>query len=245
MDIILYNIGLAIICLIVGYLFGSIPNGVWIGKIFFKDDVRNYGSHNSGGTNVSRVWGFKYGFLVYLFDFLKVAIPLWGMWTLLTFVKFGDLPLIPSTAQYLSGDISEFKVQWPVYWLVAFGAVVGHCYPLFAQFRGGKAASVTFSTAIFGSWFAGIVSMLGFVGTLKAKKYISLSSIMGTVLASIAAWLTCIPQIGVYLMYGSTLAPGYVFATVMTLSTIILIIRHKENISRISKGTESKITFLK
>lgn len=245
MDIILNNIGLAFFCLIVGYLFGSIPNGVWVGKIFFKDDVRNHGSHNSGGTNVSRVYGFKYGFLVYLFDFLKVAIPLWGMWAILTFVNIGEMPLIPNTARYLSGASSQFIVQWPVYWLVALGAVIGHCYPVLAQFKGGKAASVTFSTAIFGSWFAGIVSMLSFVITLKIKKYISLSSIVGSIMASVAAWLTCIPQIGVYLMYGSTLAPGYVFAIVMTLATIVLIIRHKENISRIAKGTESKITFLK
>ena len=107
MDIILNNIGLAFFCLIVGYLFGSIPNGVWVGKIFFKDDVRNHGSHNSGGTNVSRVYGFKYGFLVYLFDFLKVAIPLWGMWAILTFVNIGEMPLIPNTARYLSGETSQ------------------------------------------------------------------------------------------------------------------------------------------
>lgn len=245
MDIILYNIGLAFFCLIIGYCFGSIPSGVWIGKLVFKQDPRDYGSHNSGGTNAARIWGFKYGFLVYLFDFLKAAIPLWAMWAFLTFVKFDGSPLIPTTAEILSGNTENFVCQWPVYWLVSLGAVLGHCYPLYAQFQGGKAASVTFSTAIFGSWFVGLVSVLGFFISLKIKKYISLSSIIGSTLATLAAWLTCIPGFGQYAMYGNTLASGYVFAIVMSLSAILLIFRHRSNIVRIKNGTERKITFLK
>ncbi|MFA5503702.1 MAG: glycerol-3-phosphate 1-O-acyltransferase PlsY [Bacilli bacterium] len=245
MDIILYNISLAIFCLIIGYGFGSIPSGVWIGRLIFKQDPRDFGSRNSGGTNASRLWGFKYGFFVYLSDFLKVAIPLWSVWAFLTFVNIHGAPLIPTTAELLSGDTAGHICQWPVYWLVSFGAVLGHCHPLYAQFQGGKAASIVFSTAIFTSWFVGIVSAFGFFVSLKIKKYISLSSMIGSTLGSIAAWLTCIPRFNRYVMYGQTLAPGYVFAIVMTLSTILLIFRHRTNITRLKSKTERKITFLK
>lgn len=245
MDIILYNIGLSIFCLIIGYLFGSIPSGVIIGKMFFKQDPRDFGSHNSGGTNASRLWGFKYGFLVYLFDFIKVAIPLWSMWAILTIIPIGTRPLVASASDILLNQTSAYVVQWPVYWLVALGAVIGHCYPVFAQFKGGKAASVTFSTAIFGSWFVGLVSVLGFFTTLKIKKYISLASIVGSALAAISAWLTCIPGFGAFVMYGNTLASGWVFAVVMTLSSALLIFRHRTNIKRIASKTERKITWMK
>lgn len=245
MDIILYNIGLAIFCLIIGYLFGSIPSGVIIGKLFFKQDPRDFGSHNSGGTNASRLWGFKYGFLVYLFDFIKVAIPLWTLWAVLTIVPIGTRPLVASANDILLNQTSDFIVQWPVYWLVSLGAVIGHCYPVFAQFKGGKAASVTFSTAIFGSWFVGLVSVLGFFTTLKIKKYISLASIVGSIIAAIGAWLTCIPGFGLIAMYGNTLASGWVFGVVMTLSSALLIFRHRTNIGRIVKKTERKITWMK
>jgi glycerol-3-phosphate acyltransferase PlsY len=243
MDII-YNITLILFCLIVGYLFGSIPSGVWIGKLFFKQDPRDFGSHNSGGTNASRLWGIKYGLLVYLFDFLKVAIPLWGVWALLTFVKIGGVSLIPTTEAYLAHNIEGYVCAWPVYWLVPLAAVIGHCYPIFAQLKGGKAASVTFSSAIFSSWFVGLASIISFAVTLKVRKYISLASMVGSAVAAVSSWLTCIPVFGEYAMYGNTLAPGYIFAIIMTLCMAILFIRHTSNIDRIKNGTERKINFM-
>ena len=76
MDIILYNILAAILLIIIGYVFGSIPNGIWIGKLFFHKDPRNFGSGNSGGTNVGRVFGKKIGVLCIALDSLKVIAPL-------------------------------------------------------------------------------------------------------------------------------------------------------------------------
>lgn len=244
MDIIFYNILAALICLAIGYLFGSFPSGVVVGKIFFKQDPRDYGSKNSGGTNASRLWGFKFGIIVYILDFIKVVIPLWGTWAILTYVKFNSTFLMPTTYQFLNSDISAFIIQWPVYWLVIFGAVLGHCYPAYVKFKGGKAAAVTFSSAIFSSWITGITSIIGFFVTLKIKKYISLSSIVGSVMAAISAWLTCIPVFQNYCMYGSTLCPGWVFGLTMTLSSIILIIRHSSNIKRIINGEERKIKWM-
>lgn len=245
MNQVLVNIICAIICLLVGYLFGSIPVGVLVGKIFFKQDPRELGSKNSGGTNASRLWGFKYGIIVYILDFLKLAIPLWGLWAILTYVKmFDNLPLIPTTEMILDNNVDNYLITWPVYWLVVAGCILGHCYPLFASFKGGKAASVTFSSAIFSSWFVGICGAAAFFITLKIKKYISLSSIIGSIVVAICSWLTCIPTFNEFCMYGLTLCPGYVFASVMTFAMLILIFRHRSNIIRIKNGNERKISWM-
>ena len=90
MDIILYNIFVPIICLIFGYLCGSFSFSIFIGKVFFHQDPRNYGSKNAGGTNAGRLWGKKFGLLVITLDMLKTILPMWICWAILTFVPFGE-----------------------------------------------------------------------------------------------------------------------------------------------------------
>ena len=95
MDIILYNIGAIIISLLVGYLIGSIPNSIWIGKVFFHKDPRDYGSGNAGGTNAGRVFGKKVGLLVIFLDAIKLIIPLYAVWAILTFAPiYNGQPLM-------------------------------------------------------------------------------------------------------------------------------------------------------
>lgn len=245
MNEIAVNIICSIIIIIIGYLFGSIPSGVIVGKLIFKQDPRHFGSKNSGGTNASRLWGFKYGIIVYILDFIKLAIPLWSVWAILTHVNmFDNMPLIPTAEMMINGNTDNYLIKWPIYWLIIISAIIGHCYPVFAKFQGGKAAAITFSSALFSSWFVGITSIITFFVTLKIKKYISLSSIMGSIVAAIASWLTCIPNFDLIAMYGNTLCPGWVFALVMTLAMIVLIIRHKDNIIRIKNGNERKISWM-
>ena len=88
MNILTINILVAIICLSLGYIFGSIPTAVWVGKIFFHQDPRDYGSHNAGGTNAGRLWGKKVGFVIILLDMIKTIAPLYICWACLTFIKF-------------------------------------------------------------------------------------------------------------------------------------------------------------
>ena len=82
---ILLNIGIALACIIWGFLIGSIPTGVIVGKVFFGVDPRDYGSHNSGGTNSGRVLGKKVGILVMVLDIAKTVIAFWTMWLFLHF----------------------------------------------------------------------------------------------------------------------------------------------------------------
>ena len=240
---IIYNIAIALAVTIIGYLLGSIPNGVIVGKIFYGKDPRDFGSHNSGGTNVTRLWGFKIGIIVYVLDFLKAVVSIWGTWAILTFVKFGDRALIPTTQMMLEGNVEGYLVTWPVYWLAYIGAGIGHCWPIFAKFKGGKAAAVTFAGALFTCWPAGTIGLITFFTLLLIKKYVSLSSIVTAIVGTIIGWLTLIPAIGPYMMIGFTygLCPGYMYAIAFTVNAVILIYRHKANIIRLIHHEENKI----
>src|SRR5574344_2208776 len=79
------NIVIALVCMLFGYFIGAIPNGVLLGRLFFKKDPRDYGSHASGGTNASRVLGKKAGLIVILLDILKCAIAFWTVYAVITF----------------------------------------------------------------------------------------------------------------------------------------------------------------
>ena len=104
---------LSIVC---GYLLGSIPTSLILGKLFFQTDIREHGSHNLGGTNAARVLGFRIGALVIILDALKAL-----------------------ASVYIGSRFS------PVFGTLAgLAACVGHCYPIFANFRGGKAVACTF-----------------------------------------------------------------------------------------------------
>ena len=138
MDII-YNIIAAISCIILGYLAGSIPTAIIIGKVFYHQDPREFGSKNAGGTNAGRLWGKKVGFLVIIIDMIKTIIPVWICWAILTFVQFGENPLMAPTLTRLTDGDAGYMIRWSVYWLAPIGAILGHCYPCFANFKGGKA----------------------------------------------------------------------------------------------------------
>ncbi len=264
MNILLLNILVAFICLAIGYLFGSIPTAVWVGKIFFHQDPRDYGSHNSGGTNAGRLWGKKVGLLVIIIDMVKTIAPLYLTWALLTYIKFDysgikdanfgeNLPLIADVKTFYTQANSIYAIQWPVYWLAPLGCMIGHCWPCFAKFKGGKAASNFMGITVMSSWMLGFLPGFFYLGTLKWKKYVSLSAILQAIFVSTITWIWAIlvqvkviPGDMAWLpMYGPSLNPNWVYATVVTIMGAVMIYRHHENIARLRAGTERKITWMK
>ena len=248
------NILVAIICLILGYIFGSIPTGVWIGKIFFHRDPRLEGSKNSGGTNVGRLFGKNVGFLVIILDMIKLIVPVWVAFVVLTYAKFGGQNLCPRPREFNNlGFNFDYVISWPVYWMAALGCSIGHCWPVFASLKGGKGVSVFAGIGAGTSWLVGFLPGLSFFLWLKLSKKVSLSSIITSIILTFTSWLwtilvmtNVIPHNLIFLpMYGATLFPGFVSSIVITLSAIILIIRHKENIERLRNGTERTITWMK
>lgn len=197
-----------IIC--IGYFIGAVPFAYVIGKVFYQTDVRNYGSGNLGGSNTGRVLGKKAGLTVMTLDLLKVTFSV-----------------------FLALQISAHP------WAAALGAVsaaLGHCYPIFVRFRGGKAVAALYGF-LFALWcFAGyspavyFLPLITFLLVLAVFRIVSLSSILSSVAALIYVWY----------------AQAHVSSICATAFFVILIIfRHKGNIQRMILGTERKITWMK
>lgn len=198
-----------ILYILLGYLLGSLPFALIIGKLFYKTDVRNYGSGNLGGTNAGRVLGKKAGISVIAGDVLKVVVAV--------------------------GIVSYFDREASIW--AGFAAAFGHCYPIFAGFRGGKAVATMFgfllSTSIFtfqSAWYV-IIPFLFFLVVLYLSKMVSLSSMMAALISSL--YIT-------YRQFDSSIE----IIIASWLLTILVIYRHRSNIKKIADGTENKISWL-
>ena len=248
MDIILYNIILCLAALIFGYFFGSIPVGVILCRLFRGQDPRENGSKNSGGTNVGRLFGMKLGAATILLDALKTILPMILVWV---FIKFCGIEKLfySKPGGYLVHDGGIAIMLAPL------GATLGHCWPIFSDFRGGKAVSSYAGFALLTSWVSIIISFLAFGITLKKTKYVSLSSMIGSTVAAVVAWIMffvqkyalvsmsiCFWGFGLIELWASA---SLEFAVVSTLMTGILIFRHRSNIRKLAAGTENKIKWMK
>ena len=199
---------MTIVLLILSYLLGSIPSGLWIGLAFFKINLREHGSGNTGTTNTFRILGKKAGMATFVIDFFKGTIA-----TL--------LPLI-------------FHVQGVSPLVFGLLAVIGHTFPVFADFKGGKAVA-TSAGVIFG--FAPLFCLylaVVFFGTLYLGSMISLSSVTAALAAVLGVIL--FPLIGFLL-------PSYdiLFVVIILALASLIIIRHKDNINRIRNKTENLV----
>ncbi len=189
------------VIILLSYLLGSIPSGLIIGKRFYNTDIREHGSGNLGGTNTFRTLGVKAGLIVTVMDILKG--------TLATL-----LPLFfDSTLHMLVAGIV---------------AVIGHMYPLFANFRGGKAVATSGGVLLAYDPILFLILVVVFFISLYISKYVSLSSI-----------------IAAFVAFGYTLFTGDVpLIIVVGLLMIFVVYRHRANIIRIKEKTEPKIKFM-
>ena len=249
MDIILYNILAGIICLIIGYFFGSIPFAIIIGKVFLKKDPRDYGSKNAGGTNCMRVFGKKWGILVICLDALKTVIPVWMCFLIMTYANFGGQTLLPDVKTWLETGVDAYTIKYPAYWLAAAGVTLGHCYPIFANFKGGKGASHIWGLLLTTSWMHLLIPMGTFFIVMKKTKYMSLSVLISHAIATFTQWVVTIlllthvlPSYFVWLQgYGPTLYLCLTSSIVYTFCFLMMVIRHIPNIKRLRDGTERKM----
>ena len=197
-----------LICILFGYLFGSIPWALIIGKQFYHTDIRKHGSGNLGGTNAGRILGKKAGVAVKVLDALKAL-----------FVVMIVHYIYPSAA-VISGCM----------------CAIGHCFPIFANFKGGKAVATTMGYLLAVSIFIThtpiqlfVIPVLVFFGVLYLRKMVSLASICAVVSASVI---------------GCFVTSDFYTALSIILLAIFVIYRHRENIERIKNGTEKKITWM-
>lgn len=194
-----------LVFIIIAYLLGSIPSALIVGKLGYKIDIREHGSGNLGATNAFRVLGTKAGIIVTLSDILKGTIA-----TL--------VPLI--AGMYYDVEVSRL--------IIGIFAVLGHTYPIFAKFKGGKAVATSGGIILGVHPILFLIMVLTFLITLYLFKYVSLASMVtGVVSTIITAFMNDL----------------LLFILILGL-TIFVFYRHKDNIKRIKNKTEPKITWM-
>ncbi|MBH0229431.1 glycerol-3-phosphate 1-O-acyltransferase PlsY [Halobacillus yeomjeoni] len=187
--------------IILAYLLGSFPSGLIVGKLGYGIDIREHGSGNLGGTNTFRVLGKKAGFIVTIADILKGT-------------------LAAALPYFLGADVIAL--------IVGIFAVVGHMYPVFARFKGGKAVATSGGVILGVNPLVFLILILSFFIILYLSKYVSLSSMLTGIVGIIA----------------TVIFKDYGLTVLISLFTVFVIYRHRSNIKRIMNKTEPKITWM-
>ena len=188
-----------LVCLILGYLIGSLNFAIIYSKLK-GDDIRNHGSGNAGATNVLRTYGKLPAALVFLLDISKGIIA---------------ILLARSVFDGMIYDCSA-----------ALGAVLGHNFPIYYKFAGGKGVSTSLAVLLTLHYPTALVAMASFIIVVLITKYVSLSSILAAVSAIIASFIFFRLDI---------------FSVFCTVIGVLCIVRHRSNIKRLLEGTENKL----
>jgi len=187
--------------IITAYLLGSVSSAVLFCRLLDLPDPRSTGSHNPGATNVLRISNKGTAATVLLFDVLKGTLPVWGGYFL------GLEPL------YLG--------------FIAVAACLGHMFPVFFRFQGGKAVATAYGVLLPIGVDLGILLLITWIMVAKSSRYSSLAAIVTVAVAPLYTWL---------------IKPEYIYPVLMISGLVIF--RHKDNIIRLIKGTEPKISNL-
>lgn len=204
---------IGILLIILSYLIGSIPFGLIIGKSSGKD-LRHSGSGNIGSTNAVRILGWKLGLLAAVCDILKGTLVILLVY-LLEYSKVWYNPFV------INGD--------SLYVLYGLAAVIGHCFPIYLKFKGGKAVASSLGILFVTVPWAGIAALIVFLITILISGYVSLSSTTATIAAIITA----------FVVYGLTLYNNIYSCVILSLLAVLIFIKHIPNYKRLINKTEN------
>lgn len=196
-----FSVWMLLLCIVAGYLIGNIQTAIIISKFRYHDDVRNHGSGNAGSTNMVRVFGYRPGLLTFVGDFVKAVLA----------VIVGRL-LMGTYGGYAAG----------------FFVVIGHCFPVFAGFRGGKGVASSFGVAWMVFPLGAAITTVVIVIVLALSKRVSLMSLIGMV----AFFITTI-----IFKWGTDM---YLILLAFAL-LVVVYLRHTENIKRLIRGEEKQL----
>ncbi len=220
MDIILLHA----LYFLMAYFIGSISFSYLVGKVFRGIDIREHGSGNPGTTNAFRVLGKNLGTLVFILDVIKGGV----MITLVLHVLPGN-------------EIHPLVYGWI--------SALGHVYPVFLRFKGGKAVATGVGAFLFYAPVLGVIGLGGYIVVLKITRYVSLGSVIGTAAVMVASWVVFVigPEASVPMSWTQMLfgvGRDWVMPIVATLGLGMITYRHLGNFKKIREGTEPKANFL-
>lgn len=202
-----------LLLIVFAYCIGSVPTAVWISKSFFGIDIREYGSGNAGATNTFRVLGSKWGTIVMIVDILK------GVVATSLYILLPD---------YLHDELQRTNLMIGL----GLAAVIGHIFPIWANFKGGKGVATLLGMAVAIQPLVAVCCIGVFLLVLYLTRFVSLSSI----LAGVAF------MVFILFIFNEKQTLYRIFAVMVAL---MVVLTHQKNIGRILKGTESKIPILK
>lgn len=200
-----------LLLLIWAYLLGSIPSGLWIGKIFFHIDLRQYGSGNMGTTNTFRILGKKAGLAVFILDVAKGCIA----------------TLLPTFFHVHSINPLWFGVC----------AIIGHTFPIFANFKGGKAVATSAGMLLGYAPHFFIFTFILFITLIFLTSMVSVASMVCMLVVSVGTFI--FPKMAPWIL--PKFSP--LFSFIALSLTVFIIYRHRDNLRRIKAGTENKVSF--
>lgn len=198
---------------LIAYLLGSIPTSVWVGKAKFNVDVRQHGSNNAGATNTFRVLGKKAGTFVLIIDICKGAIAVL-------------LPYLTGVAEWKSDELIHLQLVTGVL------AVLGHIFPLFAGFNGGKGVATSLGVIIGIHPPAAIICIIVFLIFFILSSFVSLGAILGAISFPLS----------INLIFGNENLSLMIFSILLASAVVVA---HHKNIRRIIDGNENKMNLFK
>ncbi|HPT12174.1 MAG TPA: glycerol-3-phosphate 1-O-acyltransferase PlsY [Bacteroidales bacterium] len=207
------NIFLSAVSLILAYIAGSIPTSVWAGKIFHDIDIREHGSGNAGATNTIRVLGWKTGVPVLIIDIAKGLVA----------------ALLPT---FLHAAVNGSDQMVIIQIACGIAAIVGHVFPVFAGFNGGKGVATTFGVLLALQPWATLDCAGIFIIVLLIGGYVSLASITAGIMLPVF----------IFTLFNT---PSVVMKIFSVLVAVAIIITHEKNIVRLFRGEEKKFLYNK
>jgi glycerol-3-phosphate acyltransferase PlsY len=219
---ILLTAGFIIIAAAAGYLLGSVNSAIIVSKTLYKDDIRTHGSGNAGMTNMLRTYGKGAAGLTLLGDVMKTVIAVFIGGVLGGFSYVGGV------------SVGGGHCDFPLAYIAGFFAIIGHILPIFYRFKGGKGVLCTAAMALVLNPLDFLILMAIFVAIVAVSKYVSLGSVTVAMLYPI-----------VVNGHVKLVAHGYVngwMSLITILIALIIVYCHRENLKRISQGTERKLS---
>ena len=218
------SILLTFVLMIMGYLIGSISFSIIFSKLFKKEDVREKGSGNAGATNALRNYGFKFGLLVFMMDFFKIILAILISWSMKNFID-----------SYMINDI---KVE-----AVGFTTMIGHIWPLFFKFKGGKGVACIGGFILMINWLIFLITLLLFIFIILKVRIVSIASITIPFLALILQisfnFISALNKEWINPIFYEEI--WWITSLFLFLSWTIVLIMHIPNIKRLISKTENKI----
>ena len=213
---------MVILTILAAYLIGSISSAVIISKIISGEDIRDHGSGNAGATNMLRVHGKLAGILTLIFDILKGVIAI-GLAMLFALILSGIKPdnTYGACLKYLAGLF----------------VVIGHDFPLFFKFRGGKGVATSLGVILLLNWQIGVTVLIIAIIIMALSRYVSLGSVVAAIIYPI---LLTGYIMGAKGFENAKVESQYAIVTGIIMA-LLLIIKHRSNLKRLAKGTENKL----